>query len=316
MDLQQLRYFTAVATHGSISAGASALGVTQPTISQALQGLEQELRTPLFARVGRGMVLTSAGYALLGPARRVLRASAAARDTLNNRARGLAGRLDVSVASAAQSGIVPRLLSTFLRGHKGVTLNARNLSGDSEIPVALNDRMSDVVFTRLPLSADPTLGRDDESLTVVEIGSSEVLFATPEAGEPEDEAPVPKEGRGEVRRVLAPPSDYFHSVFSGPILATRRPSAPPVVASRRETRLALVAAGVGATYIGAALAPTARHHGIRVLSLDPPVVSRVGMVYNEPGLSDVARAFVDMVRAEANASDRNASAAGDGGPSR
>ncbi|WP_082561752.1 LysR family transcriptional regulator [Microbacterium sp. Root61] len=319
MDLQQLRYFTAVATHGSISAGATAVGVTQPTISQALQGLEHEMKTQLFARVGRGMVLTSAGYALLGPARRVLRASGAARDTLNNRGRGLAGRLDVSMSPSALAGVVPRMLSTFLRGNKGVTLNARALVGDAEIPAVLHERLADVVFTRLPLTADPALGQDQHPLTVLEVGSSEVLFAEPPGDSPPDpldDEPVPWHGRGTSRRILAPPSDYANSALNGPISALGVGDLPPVVAARRETRLALVAAGVGATYIGASLASTSRRHGVGVRTMEPPLIHRIGMVYDAAGLSDVAAAFVAVVRSEANARDRNASAAGDGGPSR
>ncbi|WP_155892983.1 helix-turn-helix domain-containing protein, partial [Intrasporangium chromatireducens] len=51
-----MRYFLTVVDHGSVNATANALGVAQPTISQALRSLERELRTRLFHLIGRGTV--------------------------------------------------------------------------------------------------------------------------------------------------------------------------------------------------------------------------------------------------------------------
>lgn len=309
MDLQQLRYFTSVASHGSISAAALALGITQPTISQALQALEHELRTPLFSRLGRGMVPTSAGYALLGPARRVLRTSAAARDSVRSRGRGLAGRLDVSIAPPVSSGPVARLLAGFLAAHKDVTLNARTLPSDDSIPTVLEDRQSDVVFTRLPLAADPSTNNADIDFDWFEVGTSEVRFASPTPGETLAEA-------AGTRRVLAPANDPYVHTIAGHALAQPTSSlGPPVIAERRETRLALLTNGVGSTFLGEELARVAEHHGIETRPLEPPLIYRIGMGYDPARLSDVATAFVHWARASAggdSASDKNAATAGGG----
>ncbi|MBV0896141.1 LysR family transcriptional regulator [Microbacterium sp. NC79] len=317
MDLQQLRYFTAVAGHGSISAGAASLGVTQPTISQALQSLEHEMKTPLFSRVGRGMVLTSAGHALVGPARRILRASAATRDTLINRGRVLAGRLDLSITAGAMTGTVPRLLAGFLKSHPKVTLNARHLANDADIIAALDERLSDAVFTELPLRADPLLSHPHSPLRVLEVGTSEIVFALPVDAEVEpDDAPLSWSGDPALRRVLAPQSDHGDSMFAGPISAVGQPALPPVIASKRETRYALVAAGVGSTYMRATLAERGRQAGISSRRLEPPAARQLGMVYSDVGVSAVAQAFFEFIRAALNARDKNASVAGDGVPSR
>jgi DNA-binding transcriptional LysR family regulator len=73
MDLRRLRLFLAVVDEGGFTRGAEAMFVSQPSVSQAMRELEDELATPLFHRVGRGVVLTAAGEALVGPARQVLR---------------------------------------------------------------------------------------------------------------------------------------------------------------------------------------------------------------------------------------------------
>ena len=68
-----MEYFLAVVENKGINGAAAALGVAQPTVSQALRGLERELGVRLFHRIGRGMVLSAAGRSLVGPSRQVLR---------------------------------------------------------------------------------------------------------------------------------------------------------------------------------------------------------------------------------------------------
>lgn len=65
MDLRQLRTFHAVAELGSLSKASDQLHLAQPALSRHIRLLEHELRTALFNRNGRGMVLTEAGRLLL-----------------------------------------------------------------------------------------------------------------------------------------------------------------------------------------------------------------------------------------------------------
>src|SRR6202023_638598 len=65
MDFRQLRTFRAVAELGSLSKASDRLRVAQPALSRQIKLLEHELKIRLFARNGRGMVLTAAGQLLL-----------------------------------------------------------------------------------------------------------------------------------------------------------------------------------------------------------------------------------------------------------
>ena len=60
-----LRAFHATALHGSLSAAARQLRLTQPTLSRQIAALEGQIRLELFHRVGRRLVLTEDGRALL-----------------------------------------------------------------------------------------------------------------------------------------------------------------------------------------------------------------------------------------------------------
>ena len=73
MDIRQLKYFLAVVDHNGFSRAAQHLMVAQPSLSQGIATFERELGMPLFHRIGRGVVLSEAGAALVGPARVVLR---------------------------------------------------------------------------------------------------------------------------------------------------------------------------------------------------------------------------------------------------
>lgn len=75
MDTVQLKAFLRIAETGSISRAAESLGVAQPTLSQQLLRLEDEIGTSLFDRTARGVTLTEAGRVFQERARQVLHAA-------------------------------------------------------------------------------------------------------------------------------------------------------------------------------------------------------------------------------------------------
>src|ERR1700760_2455883 len=64
MDQRKIQYFFSVIEHGNLSSAAQALRVSQPTLSRQIQAIEEDFKTPLFVRGGRGMLLTEAGRQL------------------------------------------------------------------------------------------------------------------------------------------------------------------------------------------------------------------------------------------------------------
>lgn len=75
MELRQLRYFAAVATHENFSKAARQLYIAQPALSRSIRLLEEELGVRLFERHLRGATLTPEGRALLDRADFLLRAA-------------------------------------------------------------------------------------------------------------------------------------------------------------------------------------------------------------------------------------------------
>ncbi len=80
MELRHLRYFVAVAAHGSFNRAAEILHLTQPTLSRQVKDLEEELDVPLLVRGQNTVKLTEAGELFYEEAREVIaRADEAAR---------------------------------------------------------------------------------------------------------------------------------------------------------------------------------------------------------------------------------------------
>lgn len=72
MTLQQLRYVVTVAEKGSFSEAAKALFLSQPSLTNAMKELENEMQITIFNRTNRGVVVTAEGDEFLGYARQVL----------------------------------------------------------------------------------------------------------------------------------------------------------------------------------------------------------------------------------------------------
>ena len=131
MEMQQLRYFVAVADAGKMTAAARDLHVAQPSVSKQLRKLEAELGAALFERGKAGVALTDAGQILLPWARRVLADLEGARSEVAGLASLERGRLSVGATPSLSTMLLPRVLAAFHSRHPGITLNVLEAgSGD------------------------------------------------------------------------------------------------------------------------------------------------------------------------------------------
>jgi DNA-binding transcriptional LysR family regulator len=131
MELHQLRYFVAVAEHGTYAAAASRLSVAQPALWRQVRDLEGELGVPLFERVGRRVRLTRDGEALLDGARAALaavdRLDAVAADLRSARA----GTIAIACASPHLRRYLAGVIGAFRRTHPGVAFEVTEYGGGS-----------------------------------------------------------------------------------------------------------------------------------------------------------------------------------------
>lgn len=143
--LRHLQVFVKVAELQTVQRGAQAIGITQPTATQALSDLESLLECRLFLRHARGMTLTRPGQALLPIARRVLGLVDDTATEAAALAHGAQAVVRVGAITAAVGSVLRTALPSFAMAHPEVTIHLQeadsarlaSLVADGEVDCAL-----------------------------------------------------------------------------------------------------------------------------------------------------------------------------------
>ena len=169
MNLQQLRYFLGAAEHGSFTAAARSLYIAQPSLSEQVRQLEAELGVDLFARVGRGIVLTEAGRAFRPEAERVLASVEQARDAVRGVRELRGGTLSFGMFGTASGYLIADLVGDFRKRYPDVRLR---LVGQNSSLVA------DAVRAGRLEAALVVLPVDDDGLDVRPVHREELIVVS------------------------------------------------------------------------------------------------------------------------------------------
>lgn len=125
MDEGQLRAFLTIGEFHSITRAADELGLAQPSLSQQLLRLEDELGTKLFDRTSRGVSMTAAGEVFKIHAEGILHSTRRAREEVRRSARGLIGNVSFGMPISLGERIAPEIVRTVQRELPGVKLDLR-----------------------------------------------------------------------------------------------------------------------------------------------------------------------------------------------
>jgi DNA-binding transcriptional LysR family regulator len=149
MDLSQIRYFNAAARHGSFSAAAKALRVTQPGLTKAVRRLESALDCTLFERLPRGVALTQQGHALLRHASLLEIQVEDARKEVRALAGGAFGELRIGAGPSWLSRALPRIIARLSSEYPKVSFHV--VGGYNSVLIeALSGGRLDLVVSALP----------------------------------------------------------------------------------------------------------------------------------------------------------------------
>lgn len=130
MDINELQAFVAVAESSSFSHAADVLHITQPAISKRISNLETQLGIRLFDRIGRSVMLTEGGRALMPRARKILMDVEDCRRALSNLQGRVAGKLTLGTSHHIGLHRLPPVLRTFTTTYPDVQLDMKFI--DSE----------------------------------------------------------------------------------------------------------------------------------------------------------------------------------------
>ena len=282
MDLRQLRYFTTLAETLNFHRAAERLNMSQPPLTVAIRKLEAELGAPLFERGVRGVRLTAAGKAALGPAREALAQARAVRDAVQQGATGELGRLRIGFVGSAVSERLPSIISAYRAQYPRVELELQEMTS-SALVEEIEARNFDAGLVRLPIMRRVAL-----ELDVIE--DDELVAAMPESHALARRKAIALEELEGQPFILHGPVSVLHVTT---ILACQKAGFTPRVAqegTQVQTILSLVQSGLGVGLVPARMARFAPE-SVRLMPLTEPIAIEMGIAYR-PDAEPLVRNFV------------------------
>jgi len=138
MEISQLEAFIAVAKTGSFSKASETLHLSQPAISRRIAILEHVLKTSLFERIPKGIILSDSGKTFLPYAMRVMSSIKDGMEALKTEDDIASGIIDIAIVGTLASTKLSKKLKAFRTKYPQVELNLRT---------ALSDEVSDLVLS-------------------------------------------------------------------------------------------------------------------------------------------------------------------------
>jgi len=292
MEMHQLRYFTAVARTGNFTRAAEICHVAQPSLSQQIKKLEDELGERLILRLPGGKSrLTPAGEVLLGRANRILAEAQGAIDELRDRQKTVSGTVRTGAIPTIAPFLVPEALLAFNRQYPDVELIVHEATTE-QLLRQLERNELDFVLVSPPLPGGPwrTDSLGEEPLFLVAPENSRLLQEPAPALDDlkEEEFILMREGHcltGQVVRFCK--------------MADFRPRVR-FLSAQVETLKAMVRAGAGVSLLPAiAIACLSPQDSVKAAAVRGPAPSREIVFASLPDfpLNRASREFQQAIRA-------------------
>jgi DNA-binding transcriptional LysR family regulator len=242
MELHDLRYFVAVAEDLHFGRAAERLHMTQPALSRQIQALEAELEVQLFQRTKRSVKLTIAGQTFFEEAKQILRHTEQAIQTTRRVARGEVGQLRLSFTASALRSVLPGMVRVFRDRYPDVQL-AMNERCTNDQVTALHNHQADVGFLYLPV--------DEKWLTLKPVAEEIWMIALPKKHPLVDQKQLTLSALVREAFILHPRQEgpaFYNQIVR---LCEQAGFYPNVVqeVETSQTRVGLVAAGMGITFV-------------------------------------------------------------------
>ncbi|MFC8130940.1 LysR family transcriptional regulator [Streptomyces sp. NPDC057302] len=285
MDIRQLEYFLAIVDHGGFNRAASALYLSQPSLSQAVRALERDLGSSLFHRIGRRAVLTEAGTALIEPARAAVRSLETARAGVAAVHELREGRLDIAAMPSQAVEPLTTMVRAFSGRYPGVSVNIRAAFTSRDVIDMVRTGAAEL---GLLATSGPVAEKEVRAHAV---GEQRFVLVTPPDGPFPAGSPVACEELAGQRLIVGQRGTGMRAYVDG----LRERGIPFAIAAETEHRVAilpLVLAGVGLAVVTESWRAMAERAGASVLDIEPKTTLQIALVSRRSEQSPAARAFL------------------------
>jgi LysR family transcriptional regulator, hydrogen peroxide-inducible genes activator len=291
MDLRQLNYFLAVAEEGSFTRAARRCRIAQPSLSQQIRKLEEELGQPLFLRRPRKVELTEAGQAVCERARELVDKAREFREVFIRRQELEEGEVAVGVIPTIAPYLLPGVVAAFAENFPRIGIRIREAK-TSELIGMIAEGSIDLAIASDVAAAD----RKRVALKVRELFRETLLLAVPKGHAlASGGRPVPLSGL---------PTGQMIMLSEGHCLADQvlrlcrmNREASRIECGQLESLLALVGAGLGVGFVPE-MSTRAPAPGVAYRRLGSPEPQRLISVIHKGGtpLSPAAAKFLEYVQ--------------------
>lgn len=121
MDIHQLKVFASVFKNRSFSRASEELYLTQPTISDHVKALENELDCKLFDRLGRTIIPTKDAEILYSHALEIIEKANTLKEAISQMKKEIKGELIIGASTIPGTYLLPSIMATFQRKHPSVS---------------------------------------------------------------------------------------------------------------------------------------------------------------------------------------------------
>lgn len=153
MELRHLRYFIHVAEELNFTRAAEKIFIAQPSLSQQIKDLEEELGALLFLRKNRSLALTEEGQQFYYDAKYILELANQAKQNVKVISDNKKNKLNIGFLPVAEMKIFPYVLPLIRAARSELDIQFHSLSCNAQIQ-ALKDQKIDVAFTRQCINND------------------------------------------------------------------------------------------------------------------------------------------------------------------
>lgn len=156
LKLNHLRMIVAIEDSGQISAAAEVLNISQPAASRMLSEMESIIKTPLYERVARGVVLTTFGAALARRARKILLELREAGREIGELKSGKGGSVFIGAVTAPAMSLVVPAINKVRKAYPGIEVNIQ-VETSNVLARELLAARHDFIIGRIPDDLNPRL---------------------------------------------------------------------------------------------------------------------------------------------------------------
>jgi molybdate transport repressor ModE-like protein len=158
LDLHRLTLLREIKLSGSMTAAARKLSYSHSAISQQMALLEREAGTPLLERVGRNVVLTSAGEELVRNTEAILAAMERAESDLASALHRPAGVVTVAAFSTISRGVLPGVLTRLAQRHPGLDVRLKITVPEEAVKMLVSRQVDAIITDAYPGTEATTSG--------------------------------------------------------------------------------------------------------------------------------------------------------------